>query len=311
MSLWIILVVIGQLLNACVSLVDKYIVTSESVVLRPLTYTFWISVLSSGSVLIYCFSWITVPFDGLEIPSFSRIHAPSLLVASLSVTAGYSFFTALLSMFTALKVSDASDVVPVVGGLSALFTLLLSYTFLETVLPQNFFYGFILLTLGTVLVSRFRLTWRTMLSCTHAGLMFGVHYVVLKGLFNATNFDTAFFWSRMAIVFVALSMLLVPEYYEKIMMRTRAAQARDGLIVIGNKVLAGLGSIILLKAIEHGDVALVQALGGLQYIFLLIIGAVFGRMMTHDFGENSTSQGVLHKMISIPLIAAGFFLLFL
>lgn len=311
MSLWIVLVIVGQFLNALVSLVDKYVVTSSTVVLRPLTYTFWLSVLSSGSVLIYCFSWISIPIDGLDIPSFSRIHTPSLLVAALSITAGYSFFTALLSLFTALKDNDASDVVPVVGGLNALFTLLLSYAFLGTKLSQNFFYGFVLLTLGTVFISRFRFTWRTMLSSAHAGLMFGVHYVALKGLFNATNFDTAFFWSRMAIVFVALSMLLVPDYYEKIVSRTKASHAREGMIVFGNKLIAGLASIVLLKAIEHGDVSLVQALGGLQYLFLLLISAVFGRMITHDFGENVTMRDVLHKLISIPLIAAGFFLLFL
>jgi uncharacterized membrane protein len=311
MSLWIILVVVGQFLNALVSLVDKYVVTSATVVLRPLAYTFWISVLSAGSVIIYCFSWIPVPIEGLDIPSFARIHAPSLLVAALSITAGYAFFTSLLSLFTALKDNDASDVVPVVGGLTALFTLLLSYAFLGTKLSQNFFYGFTLLTLGTLLVSRFRFTFRTMLSTVHAGLMFGVHYVALKGLFNATNFDTAFFWSRMAIVFVALSMLLVPDYYEKIVSRTKASHAREGMIVIGNKLLAGLASIILLKAIEHGDVSLVQALGGLQYLFLLIISAVFGRMISQDFGENVAVRDVLHKLVSIPLIAAGFFFLFL
>jgi uncharacterized membrane protein len=150
-----------------------------------------------------------------------------------------------------------------------------------------------------------------MLSCAHAGLMFGVHYVALKGLFNATNFDTAFFWSRMAIVFVALSMLLVPEYYEKIVARTRESRARDGAFVIGNKLLAGIASIVLLKAIEHGDVALVQALGGLQYLFLLLISATFGRMIAKDFGENVSTRDVVHKLVSVPLIAAGFFFLFL
>lgn len=310
MSLWIVLVVAAQFLNALVALVDKYIVTSSSVVLRPLAYAFWVSVLSAGSIIVFFFGWVSVPIDGLEIPTFANVHAPSLLVAALCVTAGYSFFTALLSFFTALKQSDASDVVPVVGGLSAFFTLLLSFTFLVTTLSRTFFLGFAFLVLGTVLISRFRFTWRTMLSCVHAGIMFGVHYVAIKALFNATNFDTAFFWSRLAIVAVALSMLLIPEYYEKIMLRTREARARDGLIVFGNKLLAGVASILVLKAIEHGDVSLVQALGGLQYLFLLIVSVLFGPFIAKDFGENVSMRDVLHKSIAIPLIAVGFFLLF-
>ncbi len=311
MSLWIALVCIGQFLNAIVALVDKYIVTSTTVVFRPLAYAFWLSVLSAGSIVIFLFGWVDLPIDGLDIPSFTRVHAPSLLVAALALAAGYAFFTALLSFFTALKQADASDVVPVVGGLCALFTLLLSYALLDTRLSSNFAIGFLLLVAGTVFVSRFRFSWHTMLSCAHAGLMFGVHYVALKGLFNATNFDTAFFWSRLAIVAVALSMLLIPEYYEKIIARTREARPRDGAIVFGNKLLAGLASLLVLKAIEHGDVSLVQALGGLQYLFLLVVSVALGKRLAADFGENVTTEDIVHKAISIPLIAGGFFLLFL
>jgi uncharacterized membrane protein len=310
MSLWIVLVIIGQFLNAIVSLIDKYIITSSTVVLRPLSYAFWVSILSSGSIIIFCFSWVRIPVDGIDIPSFAHIHAPSLLVAALSITAGYAFFTALVSYFTALKSADASDTVPVVGGLTACFTLLLAYSFLNVSLSRNFLFGFALLVVGTILVSRFRFTWRTMLSVTHAGLMFGIHYVAIKALFNATNFDTAFFWSRLAIVMVALSMLLIPEYYENIIGRTRRAKTRDGAIVLGNKVLAGVVSIVILKAIEHGSVSLVEALGGLQYLFLLVISVVVGPFFARDFGESVTTRDVISKLISIPLIALGFFLLF-
>lgn len=311
MTPWIVLVIIGQFLNALVALFDKYIVSSPAVVLRPLAYAFWVSVLSAGSIVIFLFDGLPVPVHGLDIPSLANVRAPSLFVAALSIAAGYSFFTALLSFFTALRQVDASDVVPVVGGLTAVFTLVLSYLFLDTSLSSNFFVGFALLVTGTVLVSRFRFTWRSMLSVVHAGLMFGVHYIAIKGLFNATNFDSAFFWSRAALVFVALSMLLIPEYYEKIITRTRQANTRAGLMVFGNKLLAGIASFVLLKAIEHGDVALVQALGGLQYLFLLVISVTVGPLIAKDFGENVTLRDVLHKIVSIPLIALGFFTLFL
>lgn len=311
MSLWIVLVIVGQFLNALVALVDKYIISSQTVVLRPFTYAFWVSVLSAFSVGIFFFSWIPVPIPGLAIPSFANIEAPSLLVAALAITAGYSFFTALLSLFTALKQADASDAIPVIGGLNALFTLLLAYAFLDgSGLSGTVMLGFAFLVVGTVLVSRFRFTWKTMLATSHAGLMYGIHYVAIKALFNETNFDSAFFWSRLSIAAIALSMLLIPEYYEKVITRTKAAKTRDGILVLGNKLLAGLASIILLKAIEHGDVSIVQALGGLQYFFLLVISVFFGRKLNKDFGENVTRRDVIHKVVSIPLIIIGFFLLF-
>jgi len=310
MELWLWLVVVGQLLLAGVALIDKYVVTSDTVVLRPFTYTFWISILSSGSILIYFFSWIPIPIDGLAIPSFANIQAPTLGVFALAITAGYAFFTALLSMFTALKTADASDVVPVVGAMNAVFTFLLSYFFLGTTLAHNFLTGFILLVIGTILVSTLRLSWHNILSVIHAGLMFGVHYVCIKALFIETNFDTAFFWSRLSIVMIALSMLLIPYYYEKVMVRTRAAKSRDGAFLLGNKILGGLASIILLKAIEFGDVSLVQALGGLQYLVLLGFAACCGRKIAKDWGENVTTRDVVQKAVAIPLIVLGFFFLF-
>lgn len=311
MTLWLGLVVVGQVLLALVALVDKYIITSETVVLRPFTYTFWISVLSAGSVLIFFFSWVPIPIDGISVPSFANVEAPSLIVFALAVTAGFAFFMALLSMFTALKNADASDVVPVVGGLNALFTFGLSYYFLDTKLPHNFFIGFILLVLGTVLISRMRLDWRTFLSVAHAGLMFGIHYVAIKALFLETHFDNAFFWSRVAIVLVALSMLLVPYYYDKVITRTKSARVRDGAFLIGNKLLGGFASIVLLKAIEHGDVAMVQALGGLQYLVLLGFSACCGRFTSNEWGESVTTWDILQKAVAIPLIVLGFYFLFI
>jgi uncharacterized membrane protein len=311
MELWLWLVVIAQVLLAGVSLVDKYVVTSDTVILRPFTYTFWISLLSSGSILVYFFSWIKIPVDGIFIPSFANIHAPTLTVFTLSITAGYAFFTALLSMFTALKTADASDVVPVVGGLNALFTFLLSYYFLKNTLSDNFLIGFILLVSGTVLMSTFRLSKHNVFSVVHSGLMFGVHYVCIKALLLETNFDSAFFWSRFGIASIALSMLLVPYYYKKVMVRTRSARKRDGGFVLLNKVIGGIAGIILLKAIDISDsVSLVQALGGLQYLILLAFSACCGRYISKDWGENVTAGDIFQKAIAIPLIVLGFFFLF-
>lgn len=314
MSLWISLVVVAQIILATVALIDKYIVSSDTVVLRPFTYTFWISILSAGSVLVFMFSWISIPIDGIAIPSFSNIEKLTIVTFSLSIAAGYTFFTALLSMFTALKSSDASDVVPVVGAINALFTFILGHYFFSTVLPHNFFVGMLFLVCGTALTSRLRFNRQTMFSVFHAGLMFSLHYLVLKELFELTNFDSGFFWSRMAIVAIALSMLLIPYYYKKVMARSHRAKKRDSILLLSNKVLGGIASILMLMAVNAVDINLIslpQALGGLQYLFLLVISVLFGNKLHKDFGENLTSSDMIHKAIAIPLIAFGFFLLFI
>lgn len=314
MPLWLTLVVVAQVVLAAVALIDKYIVSSNTVVLRPFTYTFWISILSSGSVLIFLFGWIPIPIEGISIPSFSNVQGLTLTTFALALTAGYTFFTALLSMFTALKHADASDVVPVVGAVNALSAFFLGHYFFGTQLPNNFLAGMLLLVAGTVLTSSLRFDRQTMLSVFHAGIMFGLHYVVLKELFVVTNFDTGFFWSRMAIVAIALSMLLVPYYYEHVVQRTKKAKTRDGKFLLGNKVLGGIASILMLMSVDMVDKSLVslpQALGGLQYLFLLGFSACCGRYISKDWGENVTTRDIVQKTMSIPLIVVGFFLLFI
>ena len=132
-----------------------------------------------------------------------------------------------------------------------------------------------------------------------------------KGLLELTTFDNAFFWSRVGFVGFALTLLLIPEYLEKIRTQTRATGKRGGMLVIGNKILAGFAAILILKATELGDAAVVHALGGLQFVFILILGILFGRHTHKDLGEKShTFRDVMHKAIFVSIITLGFFVLF-
>jgi hypothetical protein len=105
----------------------------------------------------------------------------------------------------------------------------------------------------------------------------------------------------------ALSLLLVPNYYEKIQAQTKATSHEAGAVVLFNKALAGVSSILILKATDLGDVAVVQALGGLQFVFLLLIGMMFG----HACGEGGCHQrDVIQKAIFVAIISLGFLVLF-
>ena len=200
---------------------------------------------------------------------------------------------------------------PVVGAVSAIASFLLSYIFLGTRLTPNFMLGILLLAVGTALVSRYRFNWQTALTSVHAGVLFAVHFVAIKGVFNETTFDNGFFWSRVAFVFVALSMLLVPRYCMKIFAQTKATKASGGILILGNKLLAGIATVLVLKATELGSVAVVQALGGLQFVFLLFFGLLLGPYTPKEYGENiKTRRDIYHKVLFVSIITLGFFVLF-
>lgn len=310
---WIALAVVAQVINAGVALVDKYIVTSEKIMSRPSVYAFYTCILAGMWVVVFLFGIVPIPFlASLGIPSLAHVVSPTLNVAVFSILSAYAFFIALVSLYTALKDADASDVIPVVGAVSAVASFGLSHFFLGTRLTPNFIVGLLLLSLGTLLVSHLRFTWRTALNAIHAGLFFAVHYVTMKGLFNETSFDDGFFWSRVAFFVVAVSMLMIPGYLDKIHSQTKATTRHSGFLVLGTKLMAGIGSILILKATALGNVAIVQALGGLQFVFLLFFALFLGHKTPLEYGENIKHRHeVYHKVAFITMITVGFFVLFI
>jgi drug/metabolite transporter (DMT)-like permease len=314
MSTWILYVIIAQAINAGVSLLDKFIVSARTVG-HPVRLTFFISVLSSLSVLLFLFSWIPLPFADLSIPSFSNVSSVNLTEILLILAIAISFIGGLITLFKSFARADASDVVPVVSSVNAVVTLILSFYILDSRITENFLWGFMFLVLGTFLVAHFRFDRKRVITTFLSGTFFAIHYVALKVLFDLMHFDDAFFWSRIGISIVALCLLLHPifskqEQVEEPSSATTETQKTGYGLVVFNKVLAGIASLLILKAIALGNVAIVQALAGMQFIFLMLFSIFFGHKTTHHIGENVTDSDRVQKVISIAVIVTGFSLLF-
>lgn len=308
---WILLAVGAQFLNAIVAIIDKHIVSDEKTFPKPFVYAFYTCLISGAWIVVYFFSLIPLPFEGLQIPTFSNVIRPTLEVVALSFLSAYTFFTALIAMFSALKDHDASDVIPVIGAVSALGSFGLGYFFFNTTLSPNFMLGVALLAVGTLLVSRLRFPFKTAMISLYAGLFFALHYISIKGLFLLTSFDNGFFWSRVALMFFALTLLMIPTYWERVREQTKSTSRKAGFLIMMNKVLAGVSTILILKATDLGDVAVVQALGGIQFVFILLLGIFVSRGGTHPHvAEKYDKKAIFQKAIFVAVISLGFLILF-
>jgi len=308
---WILLAVAAQFLNALVVLIDKHIVTDEKVIMRPFVYAYYTCLISGVWISVFLIGLLPFSFGGVQLPSLANVIRPTLEVVALSFLAAYTFFTGLVSMFTALKESDASNVIPVIGATSAVASFGLGYLFLNAELSHNFMLGIVLLSIGTFLVSRFHFSYKVALIAVHAGIFFALHYVSIKGLFLVTSFDNAFFWSRAALMFYVLSLLLVPSFLEKIQKHSDTATRKTGYLILSSKVLAGVSTILILKATDLGDVAVVQALGGLQFVFILLFGIFFSMHPSKiKAGEVYRHETILQKALFVAVITIGFLVLF-
>jgi len=307
---WILLATLGQFINAIVAIFDKYIVSDEKVIPRPFVYAFYSCIFTSFWVVIYFLGYIP-GLAALGAPTFNNVEAPTLTVTALAFLAAYTFFIALVSMFNALKQADASSTLPIIGSVSALSSFGLSYLFLDAELHDNFIIGVILLSIGTLLVSQSLPKKSVFLHVFHSGLFFALHYITMKGLFVETSFDNGFFWSRVGLVLFALSLLLIPVYFDKIRKQTSNTTRRTGFIFVLTKLLAGIAAFMLLKATDMGEVSVVQALDGLRYVFILLLTFVFAHWLPDSVTDRDTRPGAtFRRLLYIVIILIGFVVLF-
>ncbi|MCA9362483.1 hypothetical protein KC906_03830 [Candidatus Kaiserbacteria bacterium] len=310
---WIFLATAGQFLNAIVAIFDKYIVSDEKLLPRPFVYAFYSCLVTGGWVVIFFLGWIP-GLSELGVPTLEHVQTPTIQVVGMSFLAAYTFFIALVSMYDALKRADASNVLPIIGSISALSSFGLSYLFLDAQLHDNFIIGVVLLAVGTMLVAQTLPRFDTVVQVFHSGLFFALHYITMKGLFLETSFDDGFFWSRVGFVISTLSLLLVPAYFDKVRTVSSHTTKRAGAVVLLAKVLAGIAAFMLLKATDLGGVngvPVVQALGGLQYVFILLISILFGHWLPAAATDRDTRPQVFfRRLLYVIVILIGFVVLF-
>lgn len=310
MSFWLLLAIGGQFLNSIVALIDKFLVTSKKVP-RPSLYVFYTGILVVFSLLLYVFDFIFGNWiQGL--PSFSNVTWPNIQFSLSAILTGAFMLSGLYFLYKALIKADASDVFPVVGSASAFFVLLLSYIFFGEILHTTFFFGFVFLVIGTFFVSHFRFSKKTFYLTITSALLLGLHATSLKRLFVLEGFDNAFFWYSVSMFILALLMLFSSRLRFSLFHHRKSSNVKsaDKLILAG-KILAGIGGLMITVAINLGNVAIVQSLGGLQYLFLFMFALFLGSKTHKDLGENVTKKDIVQKAIAMTLILIGFVLLFI
>ena len=292
--MWIYLVFIAQILSGAVILLDKFLVSSRAIS-NPTVYTIFVGLLS-----------------GVVIVVFPLVTYPTVNIVGLSFVIAFTYIFSIFFLYKSLKISDASDVAPVMGAVSAVATFGFSLVILGDALPSRFFVSFVFLVVGTLIMSHFRFSSRSVLYVVIAGVLFGLSSVYVKKMFLGTDFLTGFFWSRMANVVGALALLAWPSNFKAFLVTIKESSFNTKFLVVANKALAGTAFWLILVAIKLGEVSLVNAMAGMQFIFVLIFAFIFTKKLPRYFSEKVTEKNIfLHKFVSTALIVIGFFLLFI
>ncbi|MFA5841875.1 MAG: hypothetical protein WC835_02870 [Candidatus Paceibacterota bacterium] len=296
MITWISLVVVAQIINALIVLVDKYLLNSGKGISEPAVYAFYVSMLS-GVVLVM------VPFGA--------VSWPGALVAGLSLGMALAYILSIYFLYSALKITDASDVVPVAGAVSAVAAFVLAHFGLNQDLPGNFILAFVFLVIGALLISHFRFNTKSFVLVFLSGVLFGVSAFLVKLIFEHSSFADGFFWSRMANVFGALFLLLIPANWTAVKQSMKKSTSGIKWMVVGNKTLSGVSFLLIMIAINMGDVSIVNALSGLQFVFLLTFAYFCVNRFPAVFSGEIHPHRFNHKLYGVIFIVFGFVALFL
>ena len=292
---WLYLVFFANLISAVVVLLDRHLV-SDRAYGKSEVYAFYVGVLSIFVIAL-------LPFHVVLKPSFH--------VILLSIITALSYMVSIIYLYKALRVSDASDVAPMLGAVVALSAYVFNLAFLHETYNGNFLPAFTFLVIGMVLMSYFRFTKKSFFFVIISGALLGFSFIFMKILFTLTTFPDAFFWSRMANVLAALLLLLIPINRNAILRSFYKTRPRTVYLTFINKAMSGVAVLMIFYAINIGHVSLVNALNGLQFVFLFIFALIFSKKFPKYFDETILSNhNAFFKVMATFFIVVGYFLLF-
>ncbi len=318
--MWIILAVTSYLISACVYIADKFLLSKKFH--SSIVYAFFVCVWSIFNFLIL----------------FLDPWTPSLQQLSLDILAGLLFLITLIFWYKALHQSDTTRVVPLVGAMTPIFSFLLSYIFLGIALNKNQVIAFIILIIGGILISvrntrfyafydikerikslfgnmfgfvhaKYRPTRRLFLNCISASMLFASYFVLIKYIYSTQPFIGGFVWSRFGSFIGALLMLLVPNWRKLIQeSKTKKVSHQNISFFLGIRISAAIAFILLNWAISLGNVAIINSLNGVQYVFLILIvlflSAKYPKISKEEFGKGV----MLQKVMGILLVCIGLYM---
>lgn len=299
---WALVALFGYFFSAVSAVFDKYLLSDR--IPTPAVYAFFVSLFS-----LFALGFIPFGFQ------FGDTKTIGILLVS-----GMLFVYGLIAFYQAVKQHEVSRVAPLVGTTVSLVAFLAVFApgvSGEAHVGAWYIGALTLLILGGLLISfdlplrrGEHISWYVIT----AGILMGLSFLFLKEGYAHTNFQSGLVWSRLGMTLAGLTLLLVPQFRKQIFAqfhgfshRSSRATSTGSLFVI-NKVTAGIASLLIAYAISLGSVSFVQALSGIQYVFILALMIPLSFRYPDIFGEKLSFWDWAQKGIAVMIIGLGLWL---
>ena len=295
---WLLPAVVAHLGNALVFVVDKSLLSSKQVIAQPLSYALYSAITAAAVV-------VALPFFYTPLSSF---------VLMMGIVAALLRLLALWGFFSALRLEESSRVVPLTGSLVAVLTIPLSLIVGEQLTAWQLV-AIVLLIMGGALLSvkwqRGRIVAMPAVGVILvASMCFAANFVISKYVYDhSPDFASSFIYLRLIEAAVALMGLVIVWFAVQPAKHQRRASHRLAagtvLIFLANKILAAAAFALQHYAISLGSVSVINALQGLQYVFLLGLVVIASRWLPKVVREELPPLVLWQKVVGVLCCALG------
>ena len=294
---WLLITILSYFLLAVVFLVDKYFLTSS--IPNPKVYVFYVGALGILSLVL-------APFVGFYIPGISQII--------LGLLAGAAFIFGLFWFYKGLSLFEASRIIPAVGGLIPLFTFGFFYIFSggkESMSLQEIV-AFLFLISGSVLIVSEKekfVNLKSLKISLIASFFVSLSSVLIKYVYLSLPFWSGFIWKNIGGFLVALCFFIIfPQIKKEIFKKREKSNPKTATVFLANQAMGGGASVLQNWAIALAPliyVAFINALQGIQYVFLLIFTVLLSVKFPQLLKEEISGKIIFQKAAAILVIGLG------
>ncbi len=296
MASWILIAGAAYFLLAFTGIADKFMVSK--VVRQPIAYAFYTAMTGP-------FSLVLAPF-GAQLLSFQ-----DFMIALLS---GIFFIGGVFYSYSAIGQSTVSRVVPIQGGMIPLFSFIFAYLILGERLSGLQTLGFVFLVLGAVMISirveHGKWTAKALVFATMSAFCFALSSVLTKYTFDHSNFISGMVWTRIGFILPVPFILMSKTNRTAIFNAPKEAGVKNVILYYSSRVTGTVGGFLQNYAVSLGSVSVVNALQGIQFVFLLILTTLISRYYPNVLKEKINANIATLKLVAIATISCGLFLLF-
>lgn len=295
---WYIFAAVTPLFYSFTNFIEKFLI--EKKIKDPLGITA-LSCLASGIIGIFI-ALIT----GFSNPGTGQIMI--LIFAGILLT----FY--LIPYYEALKIEDASRIIPLFQFIPVI-TLILSTIILKETLSGKQIFGMLLVVFASFFISAEKVkggTFRPRKSLYFmflASFMYGLVGIIFRFVVREASFWTTLSYEYIGSGVGGVLLLLIPKVRKNLQNQFNAVKSSAGIISF-NSSIAIIAQVSESYALSLAAVPLVNIIGSIQPAISLVEGIILTKKFPHLIKEDISKSTLTLKLISILIIFVGMYLVY-